>query len=720
MSAPRARARGRVRYALMTALLIIASTVSLVIAVALGERTAARIDVTSTREHALSPRSRALLGQLRGEYEIVVAGPLKDRRVVDPRSLQRIADVLDQFGRGTPAGASVRPTLIDTGSSAGLEAYERLLSRLLDRDAPRIDRVKGTILGAIASARELAEGLEKLSPRLTEMRDAVPVDAPGAATTRAYFDQRAGESASSARALRELAGRAEGTSTTPAGQLPVPDFDAAAEVVRHPLVDLEKGLAAIASDLSQIAQAEMLPASTRDRAREIAPGAAELRNRAAIIRDALDRLERLDLPRIARALQSSSGVIVVGPTDQGLTGIDFAEVFPPTTAGDAVRVDAGRNAEELFSSALAALAHPVKPVVVLMHGSSSAHLDRFRNTRTILSFELLRQRLTLRGMDVILWPVAESPEPPSLGRLQAAGQRPVVYLVHNVPAHSGTEAGLSGPDRAKRLGAAIASLAESGASIFMSIFPSTLPSYGEPDPTTAWLKSLGLEAQSAKPLLKERLLPEGRRVDAFQIVRTLESEHPIAGAIRGLPTRLEWPIALREIAAESSGAATISPLFVVDDRQVWGESQWLAYLQVPMSQHASVPNPPSRDSTSDDVSSPWMVGVAIERRPPGLDDPQRIVIIGSNSWYSDAVMGEAMHVDGRLIPAHPGNAELLEAGIYWLAGQDTLIAQSASARAAPLIRELDAGVLSALRWLAIAGLPVLVLALGALWRVLRG
>jgi hypothetical protein len=114
------------------------------------------------------------------------------------------------------------------------------------------------------------------------------------------------------------------------------------------------------------------------------------------------------------------------------------------------------------------------------------------------------------------------------------------------------------------------------------------------------------------------------------------------------------------------------------------------------------------------------VSAAVERTVSGVDRPQRLVVIGSNSWFTDQVMGEAASVDGRIVPANPGNLELMEASIYWLAGQDDAIAQSATARAVPLIRSLDPGMLSLLRWLAIAGLPGAVLALGVAWRLARG
>jgi hypothetical protein len=720
--APHGRSmRGRrLRFAGLTLVLVLAATASLVIAIVLTGRHSARFDVTAMREHALSPRTEALLSGLSGGYEVVIAGPLKDPRTVDSRGLQRVADVLDQFKRAGREGLSVTYTLIDTGSTSGVEAYSALLGRLAERDKEKIRVQTESVTLAIGGARELADGLEALAPRLLEVRKAIGDASPNAATNQAYFDQRAHEAGLSARALRDLAAKAEqALASRAATGFAIPDLEGAAGLLRGPLGDMETGLRTMAADLATFGSAEGVTPVAAEGARGLAPEAARLRDRAALMRDALERMERIDLVRIANVLRSSSAVVVVGPPERGLTAIDFAELFPPPgTARGAVSADLGRSAEELLSTAIAALAQPVKPIVVLVHGQTPGFFDK------VSFFQLMMQRLAMRGIDIVMWETADETDPPSLARLDPRGERPVVYVVFNTASFASGGAGLNGAQRASRLGRAVAGLVQRGEAVLMSVFPSTFPAGGEPDPTTAWLEPMGIRVEAGRPLLRERSTPEGRRVDAWQVLRALPGEHAILGATKGLPTRLEWPVAIRTDTALESGATkngvTVTPLYRVEDSRAWGESQWLGYMQVPISQHASVPTPPSNDSSRDEAKGPWDVAVAVERRAQGFDRPQRLLIVGSNTWFSDAVMAEGAEVDGRIVAANPGNAELLEAGIYWLAGQDSAIAQSATARAVPLIRPLDRGTLSLLRWLAIAGLPGAVLVLGAAWRVLRG
>jgi hypothetical protein len=76
-------------------------------------------------------------------------------------------------------------------------------------------------------------------------------------------------------------------------------------------------------------------------------------------------------------------------------------------------------------------------------------------------------------------------------------------------------------------------------------------------------------------------------------------------------------------------------------------------------------------------------------------------------------------VDGRPVLQNPGNLELLDASVHWLAHQDELIAQSAAATAAPMVRAIDERSLRLVRFATIGGLPVFVLLCGVALRVLR-
>ena len=198
------------------------------------------------------------------------------------------------------------------------------------------------------------------------------------------------------------------------------------------------------------------------------------------------------------------------------------------------------------------------------------------------------------------------------------------------------------------------------------------------------------------------------------------SEHPISGAIRGLPILLPWPIALDR----SSGEHEIVVLAAIPgDAATWSETQWLRLWQaqgVPEQERHLIPEQPQFTEGVDQRDGPWTVAAAVERRSAETGGRQRLVAVGSNIWYTDRVAfnlvaGEA----GRAVTAWPGNLELFESSVYWLAGQERLIAQSVTARATPRVREMSKGELGVLRWGVVAGLPLAVLVVGGLLRLVR-
>jgi hypothetical protein len=699
----------RARYAALSGVLILAATASAIIAGVLGERFALRLDVTATQQHRLSPRAMATLAALPGPTRIVLAGPLRDGRAVDRQALGRLTDVLDELRRRSTERAPVSITLMDTTSAAGLGQYDQLLAEMVERERPRTAAYAAAIANAARGCEQLAEAFEGLAGSLGAIRDAIPAGSSAEESNRRYFDLRAEECRSSAAILRRLAETTRAGLDQPMPQSPLPEYERAAADLRATLGTVQDGLGDIAGNTARIVP--ILEAPRQEAARAAAQAAARGRDQAAIMRDALDRLPPLDLPRIARSLQGGSGALVIGPPGTTVTGVEFARLLPAPEERTSGRADTGQRAEELFTTALAAIVSPIRPIVVILHAQTPGF---FRNARL---FELITQRLQLRGIDVLTWDAAD-PQPTGLSRLDPRGERPVVFVVFNTASHGGGQGGQTGLERAQKLGKAVEGLIASGKPVLMSLFPSTLPSLGQPDPTTAALTALGIRTDTGRVILREVQSPAaGRLVQPVQLLVALESANPISGAVRGLRTRFDWPVAM---SLDEGSPLAATPLYRVEGPDAWAESQWLGFLQVWSERNPAVPNAPSNDSPRDDPTGPWTVALAAERRVPGLDRPQRLVIVGSNFWFTDQVLGAATEIDGRTVDVNPGNGELFEACTYWLADQDGLIAQSAIARAMPAIGPVNAQALLAIRWGAIAGLPLAVLLLGLAWRALRG
>jgi len=294
-----------------------------------------------------------------------------------------------------------------------------------------------------------------------------------------------------------------------------------------------------------------------------------------------------------------------------------------------------------------------------------------------------------------------------------------VTLATDSSAASGGDPDQAGARRAERLGAAVADLLARGKPVLVSAAPSIFPTYGDEEPMNRALAPFGVELLAGTPLLGEASGQHGRRVLTEQAVAPGGGgENPIAEAISGLRLLLPWPIAVE--TTESEGVRT-SPLVALDGKSVWAETDWLTLWRTARNQREFLPEQPAFDEGTDERRDGWVVAVAAERSRPREGRTDRVVVVGSNGWMLDPIAARrAELVEGRAPLAFPGNAELFEAAVLWLARQDELIAPSPEARPVALVKPLSERQLATLRWVLIAGLPGAVLLGGVVHRVLRG
>lgn len=678
------------------------------VVIAVGDRFHFRTDVTTSGEQALAPRTRTILDQIEplGGAEIVVA---IDAAAVEPWARQTVRDVLDLFRN---AGA-VRAEEIDVGTAEGQAAYAALLQRLVEREQPGVEQhVEAVTLAANEADEAAAEISGRLAPSLPALAQTIAGDDANAAAARAGLSQWAAMLRVTARQLSDAGSAARAALSEPDPTLPIPPLDTHETALKNALLQRAAELDSLAGDLREVAA---LPGA--ETARPLAEQVEALRDRLAREADALTRLPRLEVLRVARALGSSEVALVIGPPGAGVAGIDIRTLYEPTVvAADGGRTigDVRLRAEELLASALASVASQARPIVVLVHGEARPILD------AAAFFSGIRQRLAQRGIDMAEWVASQDPEPPALTDLDPDGTRPVVYVTLSPDASAAAQSqdDLPGPQRATNLGRALAYLLAAREPVLVSLNPSVLPAYGETDPVVAPLTDLGLRASTQAPLL--RRLADARDPRVFTEFTALppKGEHPILKAAANLPTTLSWPVPL---SLEPGSSLDATPLLRIEDSPgTWGETQWLRLWQTPAQQRPLLPDAPRFDPGVDLGEGPWTVALAASRADAPTSRAGRLVVVGSNAWYADPLAFRHESGDGRVVLASPGNAELFEAAVLWLAGQDELIAASASARARPLIRPLEPSTVAALRWGLIGGLPVLTLLIGVLWRLARG
>jgi len=705
------RTARRLRFGALTLVILVAVIASATILNVLASRLNRRFDVTATGEHQLAPRSLALLGALNEPHEVIIAADVSS---LPARARQDARDVLDRFVASGQGRFTFR--VIDFATQAGRTEYADLLRSLSTQDAAGIAAGREAVESGARKAAAIANDLAReIAPGLSQLAGSFTASSAEATRLLGRLEASAGECSLIA---RDLAAAVSGTTAlleqTIEG-VSLPASEEAATRLLAPLSQAARMLVMTEATLRDLARVQPAAAATANRA---ADALRERRETCDAASDQLQRLPRTDARLVADAIARSATVLVRGPRREGSTmpsvrALPFEQIFPNQATLESTGLasaDLRRRAEDLIAAALGVLRDPNPPIVVL------AHAEPALSDKRVQLFQALTDRLVRGGIDVVEWNLLASSEPPALTRLDPSDSRPKVFLFRgpDTTQAAGASGEPSGLDRHRQVAAAAALIVSQGHGVLLSIGPSIVPVSTQPDAMDAALSPFGLAVRSDRVLLSEVRQGSQRQVLTDTFPTVTESTNPIAPSIRGLPVLMPWPVAF----TTSAQAAVI--LEVPSRPETWGESSWMGYRLVPRAQRAFVQDAPKFDEGRDDRHGPWPVAVAAERT---LDSgaTQRLVAVGSNDWLIDPVTTMSQgNVDGRATLTAPGNLELVESSVRWLARQDGLIGATASARGVPLVVPIADGTLTLLWWTLVAGMPLGILLLGVLVRWLRG
>ncbi len=666
-----------------------------------------RADLTLARRHQITDRTRARLRALEAPVELVVA-VARDR--LDPRDADRVDDVLAALDAASPRFAV---TMIDVTGPRGPERYEDLVARLEARDT----RGAGERAALAETVRRDAGTLQW---DLASLDASATAAAQAASGTDPALSRRLGEFAAFARVAARKLNEALGADSAQAD--PVALVRAAADLAGTLVPQFQ----AMQDELGAMEP----PARARPQIGESARLAATLRARAASLAEVSP--PTTDLDRVAEALATGEAALLIGPVREdggpGVVALDLDSFYPPPERAALERTgeaDARVRAEQLVASGLAVLTDRARPIVVFLHGEP----QRFVGQVGVLNG--LLQRLADAGIDHAEWPVVLDESPPDLAALDPAGERPVVYAVISPDSAAASIPGNAqsrpGTERAATVARAVSSLIERGEPVLLGMNPLVFPTFGDTDPIAGVLGPLGVRVDSASPILSSANTTLGPTTAwDMRLVPTLPADardeaNPIAVAINGLPLAMEWPLPISSAPADERAAGTrIDALVTLDIPDAWSESEWLGYWRTPRAQRPLLRDPPVFDDGTDDARGPFTVAVAIEHAARADGSRARIVAVGSNTWFLDRMWQARQAVAGRGVLTNPGNPELFDAAVLWLAGREELIAPSPQARPVARIEPISPGRLGLLRWGLIGGMPLGILLVGGAWRLLRG
>lgn len=726
-------ARGRrLRYSLRTAVLLAAATATCLLLALLGGRFHLRWDLTATRDFSLSQRTIRAVERLREPTTIVVSADLAS---IDRAARERITDLLRELQQRS---ANIRSAWIDTGSAEGPQQLSTLLDSLA---LPHQQAIKEQA----AELTELAEAAPKAAEQFARLSDDLKILSSAVASRASdegfpLLDQ-AGLVRTLAQKLEPLSDSLRAAAEHRVTGVALPAADTARDAADAPLTDASRAAEAIAEYARKLLESGSSSSSV-DAARTLLGRAVAARDELARLRARVLGLRPLAPLALARTLQAASAVLVATATDA--VALDLASMFPPGGGEVSDPAEAVFTGEQLLGTALSSLTDRPQPLAIFVHAQTVRLLDdRGEPTRPALAaFAKLFERLRLTRTTPVEWPVALEPERPSLSPIDPNSKRPVVWIVLGAPPRVGLDprrpdAASERAGRIAKLAAAVETLLRAGENVMLSIEPSDLPSLGEPDPLVATLAPLGVRADTARPILRRESSPQGALTHTIQLVRPRAGEHAVSKAAAGLLVVLPWATTLEPVAAEG---LTHHPLLTLESTdQTWGESQWML-LRDMVARGAARPLAPLRitdaptpDSARDlrfEASDPLpTLALAVERaRGPSIPTPsraavtgpQRAMIVASPAWFDDGYTQASENVAGRRSMLFPGNLELFEAGVSWLAGLDDDIAPGPHARDIARVGPIDRSTLTLLRFVLVLGLPALVLILGAMLRIVRG
>lgn len=647
----------------------------------------ARIDATKSRAYSLSPRSVQLLETLDGEWSITLVMVESE---TDMAVLRQIDEVLQRYEETAPSLAVRR---IDPSNPAALTAYEQLLLDLRDREVDSIKEYEATVNEGVETFQNLIVFAGPASGWLDELVSSLAPDSEHAQDLSAI-----------SAALRLLGQRGNlvldkvGESLEQEPGDPLPDLDAARAILYQGLSQWARELQSASRRLDRFMESgQTYPGTTRPSAlvsRRLAEEAAGL----AVVADRLQRLEPLQISTIARQLREGEAAIIVGP--DRVMAIPASQLFATNLQKDdsgSVRIDQRFRGEQLISSAIRSMHRDTMPTVVFVHGEEQSRLEPDPRQADVTGIAML---LEAARIDVVEWAVNLGPQPAFPPGAQ------VVWVILPPSQRKGFEI-TSGE---KRLLESTAFLIEQGEPVLISLYPSFLPRYGQPDPWAQIVVGLGIEAATGTVLLEETINPDGDvDVQMFQQLIEFPSDHPVARALNGQRLALPLPIPLRVVAGGDGGE--VQTLASIDPGPArWLETEWTPSLDL---------GPVSRDGKS--MQDPMNVLLALEREPAEGEQSQRLLVVGSGPWMLTNVADVAITGGGnRISLLNPGNHELMMASVAWLAGDDELVAQGPLSQEVARLRGIGAAQQQLYRWLLLLGLPGCVLLAGfGVWMARR-
>lgn len=672
----------------------------------------ARIDTTNAGLYSLKPQTKSIIKDLKDKVRIVSlymsTKPVAEQEAGYVDYATPVADLLDEYARHS--GGKIEVESIDPTKNPG--KVDALISDVTERYGGEVKQYRD-FLGGVGKYEEEVKRHSADEAKHVTAFDAKELSASQLGQIVLVAQRNLEDTAA------ELAQSAEGRSRLLA-QKP-PNYKGAVDEIQSSAETLSSLGTEAARLLRQLKDDAKASDAVKKYAADAAPRYDAIGKASKDLVEQIKKLGELKLDNLRQTLTSREGrnsIVVMGPNDMRVISFENTWVLDANLR----RALAGRDkepkrqfaGEQQITSAILGLTQQKKPKVAFVRAggppltspgmlfmSPPGQLSRIASRLRDYNFEVLEKDLT--GMWAMQQQMQQRGMPPEPEPDDAA-IKDAVWIVMGMPA----QGGMMGPP--PQIAPKIAEHLKAGGSALIMCAPQ-----GE-DFSTA-LADYGIKVRTDAIVVHEPVPATGAQGDfvnnaqrvPFVFVVNDYGPHMLAKPLQSLDMPL---VACVPVSTEAkAGVKQWNMIPVPNDPPSWVETSIEPLMQGDSDTVTF--------DAAKDTKGPLFVGAAAQKE----QGEGRVVVLGS--WqhaFNDLLRipdPQLLEEHGIQVARFPGSMELMTNSVFWLSKMEPMIAISPAAMEVSRIQSMSKGAQRFWTVALIGGLPLLVIAAGALMYVRR-
>ncbi|HVS71049.1 MAG TPA: hypothetical protein VHQ47_07330 [Phycisphaerae bacterium] len=663
-------------------------------------------DITSGGIYSLSDSTKKLLAEIdqgKNQYELVNLF----QSTGDPQSAEherRVDDLVNDYAR--------RSKNITVDDDAAL-SRDALSQKIMARYTSELKPYQDAIDDYAKVSKDIGNLAKDEAPNMSALAQQPGLNQQAVQVATELYSAMSAEIPDALTKMDKLVKR-ETDSTTP-------DWGQLVTTLKDPLGQIQSTLNVLATP-AQTKQA--FPPAIADYFAKAAGKYKAVADELSAYIDRLNKLKPLTVEDILSSIRPNT-LVVLGPTSaKVISEYDIFKQAPADPQNPQASTAEDFEGEQAVSSALVSMVRPEKVKVVLVTSTP-------RNVTTSGdpdSWTELSNRLKDLNFDVMEWsppgPPTSPDQPPPSPTPPAQGKG-VVWIVFP-PSPPSAQQMMSGamPDPKPLVDAVHAHIAAGGNALLLADATGGNPLMGmspggDSYPFDDIAKSFGILVQP-KYMAVWNYSAEGQSEVIPVVPITQYEKHEITKPLAGLQTVFEAlqsqtggmegaPTSVTVDSTVPKGVDVHELIETPNDADHWGETSYAATATF---------------DKGTDMVPPIGLAAASVKNAGDKDKEQRLVVIGSSTIGSDRLVNRTSlaQVGNEVVPyyLYPGNAELVDNSVLWLAGYENMIAVSAKSGVAMRIGQISPGLMTFMHWVIYLWIPVLALiAGGVVWAVRR-